>query len=86
MHLAYDLNRTWEENCEQGPSVAIVRQVKECIKSDSLNLQIAAVGGASTTRDVADFFEAGADAVLCGSSPMYVPNLAIECKRLHPEW
>ena len=68
------------------PSVAVVRAVKQCIKSEGLKLEVAAVGGASTPKDVEDFFEAGADAVLCGSSPMYVPNLAINCKRLHPEW
>ena len=68
------------------PSVAIVRAVRQCIESDGLTLQLAAVGGASTPNDVKDFFDAGADAVLCGSSPMYVPGLAIECKRLHPEW
>lgn len=68
------------------PSVAVVRTVKQCITSEGLKLAVAAVGGASTRSDVEDFFEAGADAVLCGSSPMYVPNLAIDCKRLHPEW
>lgn len=68
------------------PSVAVVRAAKQCINTDGLKLEVAAVGGASTPNDVADFFEAGADAVLCGSSPMYVPNLAIDCKRQHPEW
>ena len=68
------------------PSVAVVHVVKQCIASEGLKLAVAAVGGASTAKDVEDFFEAGADAVLCGSSPMYVPNLAIDCKRLHPEW
>ncbi|MEJ7595654.1 MAG: hypothetical protein WKF77_29440 [Planctomycetaceae bacterium] len=68
------------------PSVAVVRAVKQCITSEGLNLEVAAVGGVSTPKDVEDFFAAGADAVLCGSSPMYVPNLAIDCKRLHPEW
>jgi len=68
------------------PSVDIVRAVRRCIESDGLTLEVAAVGGASTPADVGDFFAAGADAVLCGSSPMYVPGLAIECKQLHPEW
>jgi len=68
------------------PSVAVVHAVKQCIVADGLKLEVAAVGGASTSRDMEDFFEAGADAVLCGSSPMYVPNLAIDCKRMHPEW
>jgi dihydroorotate dehydrogenase len=68
------------------PSVAVVRAVKHCIASEGLKLEVAAVGGASTLKDVEDFFAAGADAVLCGSSPMYLPNLAIDCKRRHPEW
>lgn len=68
------------------PSVAIVREVAECIRRDNLSLQIAAVGGASTVEDFADFLAAGANAVLCGSSPMYLPNLARDVKHLRPEW
>ncbi|MBM4001715.1 MAG: hypothetical protein FJ295_00290 [Planctomycetes bacterium] len=68
------------------PSVEIVRAAKNCLEREKLSLQIAAVGGASTIEDIADFFHAGADAVLCGSSPMYLPDLAIEAKRRHPEW
>jgi hypothetical protein len=49
-------------------------------------MALAAVGGASTLEDIADIFRAGADAVLCGSSPMYLPDLAIYAKRQHPEW
>jgi dihydroorotate dehydrogenase len=58
----------------------------ECIKRDGLSLEIAAVGGASSVEDFADFLKAGASAVLCGSSPMYQPNLARDVKRLQPEW
>ncbi len=68
------------------PSVAAVRAAKQCIRTDKLGLQVAAVGGASTVTDLADFFDAGADAVLCGSSPMYLPNLAIYAKQTHPDW
>ena len=68
------------------PSVQLVRSVRECIATDRLELCIAAVGGASTVGDCDDFFSAGADAVLFGSAPMYVPNLAMEAKRAHPEW
>jgi dihydroorotate dehydrogenase len=68
------------------PSVAAVRAVKQYIAAEGLKLEVAAVGGVSTPKDMEDFFAAGANAVLCGSSPMYVPNLAIDCKRLHPEW
>jgi dihydroorotate dehydrogenase len=67
-------------------SVEAVRSARRCVESDRLNLSIAAVGGASTVRDIGDFFDAGADAVLCGSSPMYLPGLAAEAKRCHPEW
>lgn len=68
------------------PSVDNVRQAVEFIQADGLSLRIAAVGGASTAADARDFFEAGADAVLLGSAPMYLPDLACEWKRLHPEW
>ena len=68
------------------PSVTSVSSVREAIRRDGLGLSIAAVGGASIVQDIADFFAAGADAVLCGSSPMYLPNLAAEAKAKHPEW
>ena len=68
------------------PSVDAVQLARDCLRSDRLNLQIVAVGGVSTVGDFADFFAAGADAVLCGSSPMYLPNLAIDAKLAHPEW
>ena len=68
------------------PSVRVVEAVRRRIDRDALALAVVAVGGASTVPDLADFFSAGADAVLCGSSPMYLPHLAIEAKRLHPEW
>jgi len=31
-------------------------------------------------QDYEDFMAAGADVVLCGSSPMYLPSLAVEIK------
>ena len=68
------------------PCVENVRQAKEIIHADNLKLAIAAVGGISTARDAADFFDAGADAVLMGSSPMYLPDLAADIKSAHPEW
>lgn len=68
------------------PSVAAVRQVRQLISSYGLNLQVAAVGGVSSVDDAGDFFLAGADAVLCGSSPAYFPNLAVQVKQRHPEW
>lgn len=68
------------------PCVANVETAAEHIRARSLDLALLAVGGISQTRDMADFFAAGADAVMLGSSPMYLPNLAIEAKSAHPEW
>ena len=68
------------------PSVATVRQARAIIQEDKLSLSIAAVGGVSTIQDLADFYEAGADAIMIGSAPMYLPGLAREVKQQHPEW
>ena len=62
------------------PCVAAVRGAKAAIEAEGLNLALAAVGGVSSVADYQDFIEAGADAVLCGSSPMYLPDLAAEIK------
>ena len=62
------------------PCVAAVREAKAAINAEGLNLALAAVGGVSSVADYQDFIEAGADAVLCGSSPMYLPDLAAEIK------
>ena len=62
------------------PCVAAVREAKAAIEAEGLNLALAAVGGVSSVADYQDFIEAGADAVLCGSSPMYLPDLAAEIK------
>lgn len=69
-----------------GPSVAAVTSLRQALDRQQIPMALAAVGGASTLEDIADFFRAGADAVLCGSSPMYLPDLAIDAKRQHPEW
>ena len=68
------------------PSVAAVRSAVEIVQRDSLPLEVIAVGGVSRVRDIADFFAAGASAVLMGSAPMYLPDLAARAKREHPEW
>jgi dihydroorotate dehydrogenase (NAD+) catalytic subunit len=68
------------------PSVAQVALASRIIREESLGLEIAAVGGVSHPGDMADFFAAGAQAVLMGSSPMYLPDLAAQAKALHPEW
>ena len=69
-----------------GPSVELVRTAVEIVRRDRLELAIIAVGGVSRVSDLADFFSTGAAAVLMGSAPMYLPHLAGEAKRLHPEW
>lgn len=68
------------------PCVESVRQAVEIIGREKLDLTVAAVGGAAREEDVARYFAAGSDAVLFGSAPMYLPNLAAELKRAHPEW
>jgi dihydroorotate dehydrogenase (NAD+) catalytic subunit len=68
------------------PSVDAVRRAVTMVRDNRMNLSIVAVGGASRVEDLADFFDAGATAVLMGSSPMYLPDLAAEAKRQHPEW
>ena len=68
------------------PSVASVRQARSIVDAEGLGLAIAAVGGVSRAEDLVDFFEAGADAIMLGSAPMYLPNLACEIKRAHPDW
>lgn len=68
------------------PSVDLVRLTKEIIERNNLSLEIAAVGGVACVEDMQDFWDAGADAILCGSSPMYNPSLAYEIKKSHPEW
>jgi dihydroorotate dehydrogenase len=68
------------------PSVEDVRRARDVINKQQLNLSIAAVGGVSSAEDIKDFFAAGADAVLLGSSPMYLPDLAVEVKKRHAAW
>jgi dihydroorotate dehydrogenase len=68
------------------PSLQNVRAAAAAVQEEKLELAIAAVGGVSSVPDIADFFAAGADAVLMGSAPMYLPDLAAETKALHPEW
>ena len=60
--------------------MAAVREARAVIESENLSLSLAAVGGVSSLADYNEFIEAGADAVMCGSSPMYLPDLAIEIK------
>ena len=62
------------------PCVTAVREAHAVIDSEKLPLALAAVGGVSSAADFEDFIAAGADVVMCGSSPMYLPDLAVEIK------
>lgn len=66
--------------------VESVKRAAEIIRADNLKLTLVGVGGVATEQDVQDFFDAGAAAVLMGSSPMYMPDIAAEMKARHPEW
>ena len=68
------------------PSVKAVSDVVQFVAKEGLPMQVAAVGGVSCESDFADFFAAGAAAVLCGSSPMYLPDLAMKIKSIQPAW
>ncbi len=68
------------------PCVQAVQEARNCIDSDGLGLTLAAVGGVSTVTDIARFFDSGADAVLCGSSPVYLPSLATDARNLRADW
>ena len=57
--------------------VQAVKDAKHIVEEQQLDLEILAVGGASTPGDLTDFLNAGAQAVLAGGSPMYAPDLAI---------
>lgn len=68
------------------PCVESVRRAAQIIREDNLKLTLVGVGGVSSDQDVQDFFDAGAAAVLMGSSPMYMPDIAAEMKTRHPDW
>lgn len=63
-----------------------VRRAVAVIREECLGLEVAAVGGVGRVEDIGDYFDAGAAAVMMGGAPMYLPGLAIEAKRVHPEW
>src|SRR3954462_10916275 len=58
------------------PSVELVGSAVDIVKRDGLALAVLAVGGVSQPSDIADFFSAGASAVLMDSAPMYLPDCA----------
>jgi dihydroorotate dehydrogenase len=62
------------------PCVQSVREAWAIIRESNLRLSVAAVGGVSQPQDATDFFNAGAAAVMLGSSPMYLPDIAPELR------
>jgi dihydroorotate dehydrogenase len=68
------------------PAVLCVASAVDVVRKERLDLQVIAVGGVASPEDAADFFSAGAHAVMMGSAPMYDPLLAARIKRVHPEW
>lgn len=68
------------------PSADNVAIAASIVREENLDLALAAVGGVSQPQDAADFFDAGADAVMLGSSPMYQPDLAIDLKKANTGW
>jgi len=69
-----------------GNSVETLRRAARIISEQNFKLALVGVGGVSSDEDVHRFFDAGAAAVLMGSAPMYLPNLAAEMKLRHPDW
>jgi dihydroorotate dehydrogenase len=66
--------------------VRLVEAAVEIARRQDLNLSIAGVGGVFNARDVADYFDAGAQAVFAGGAPMTKPKMAVEIKQQHPEY
>ena len=63
------------------PSLEQVILAKRLVAREGYSLQLGAVGGAGGVREIGDFFKAGAEAVLLGSSPMFNPGLAVEYRK-----
>ncbi|MFO0948848.1 MAG: hypothetical protein U1D30_23490 [Planctomycetota bacterium] len=66
--------------------VRLVADAVDWIRKDSLPLVVAGVGGVFNANDAADFFNAGAEAVFLGGSPMVRPTIAIEMKCSRPDF
>jgi dihydroorotate dehydrogenase (NAD+) catalytic subunit len=67
-----------------GLSVSQVAQAVEIVQQNDLGLEIVGVGGVSSAADARAFRESGAAAVMLGSSPMYLPELALKIKEADP--
>jgi dihydroorotate dehydrogenase len=68
------------------PAVASVRAALAAVEAERLALGVLAVGGVLEVGDAADFFAAGAAAVLLGGGAALAPDLAARMKTAHPEW
>jgi dihydroorotate dehydrogenase len=68
------------------PCVDLVRRAIATIRDDKLSLRVMAVGGVYAQEHAENYFNAGADAVMMGSVPMFDPTIAISFKQAHPEW
>ena len=67
-------------------SVTDVRRAVRLVRENELALEIVGVGGVSTVADAEEIFNAGAAAVMLGSSPMYLPELAVQMKKARPDF
>jgi dihydroorotate dehydrogenase len=68
------------------PCLDLVRRATATIRDDKLSLRVMAVGGVYAREHAENYFDAGADAVMMGSAPMFDPTIAISFKRARPEW
>ena len=68
------------------PCLGNVRHAVETVERDRLGLKIVSVGGVLSVDDAKHYFDAGAYAVMMGAGPMFIPDLAVRFKELHPEW
>jgi dihydroorotate dehydrogenase len=66
--------------------LACVRRAVAAVRRHDLGLRIIAVGGVTSPRRIAAYFDAGAYAVLGASALAWDPFLAIRTKHLHPEF
>ena len=66
--------------------VSDVARAVDTIRRERLDLEVSGVGGVATAADAGRYFEAGANAALMGSAPMFDPAIAARFKTAHPEW
>lgn len=69
-----------------GLSVTDVKRAVQIVREKEMTLEIVGVGGVSTINDAGEFFDEGAAAVMLGSSPMYLPDIAMHMKKVRPDY